>query len=161
MAATRLARPADLDLAVDVWCRANVARGKVPGPDRIDRVYAKLADPTALTIVAVQDDDIVGMALAEPGREHDSTGALFPELCHLSMLFVDPRHWGERIGQDLLDAVGETAVHCGHTQLQVWTGRHNHRALRLYQRAGFQPSGRTERLDTGEPVIHLARILAG
>jgi ribosomal protein S18 acetylase RimI-like enzyme len=154
---TRIAAPADLEPAVQIWQEANIARGKIPSPERIVRVRAKLTDRFALVIVAVDDVDPVGMALAEPGRDHDGSGQPLPELCHISMIFVRPDHWGRHIGQHLLDAIAEHAARCGHTHLQLWTGRSNQRAQRLYQRAGFLPSGRTKQLDTGEPVIHLIR----
>jgi GNAT superfamily N-acetyltransferase len=157
---TRIAEPADLHPAVHIWQQANTARGKPPSQDRITRVRAKLIDPVGLTIVAVHGDDLVGMSLAEPGRDHDGAGPRLPALCHISMVFVHPRHWGRRIGQQLLDSLAEHAAHRGHTRLQLWTGTSNHPAQRLYQQAGFQPSGRTKHIASGEPVIHLIRNLS-
>lgn len=153
----RLARPTEIKPAVDIWQQANIARGKIPSQQRIARVRAKLTDRLALVIVAVNDTGLVGMALAEPGRDQDGSGQPLPKICHISMIFVHPDHWGERIGQHLLDAIAEHAARRGQTELQLWTGRSNQRAQRLYQRAGFLPSGRTEQLDTGEAVIHLTR----
>lgn len=157
--ATRLARHEDLSAALDVWRRANTARGKPPGPQRIARVQAKLADPAALVVVAACVGELVGMALAEPGRDRGGAGDVVSELCHISMVFVCPEHWGNRIGQLLLDAVGEQAVHQGHTLLQLWTGEGNQRALRLYDRAGFRRSGRVAHLGSGERIVHLTRAL--
>jgi ribosomal protein S18 acetylase RimI-like enzyme len=154
---TRLARPGEIEAAVDVWRQANIARGKIPSHERVARVRTKLSDPSALVIVAADDVGLVGMALAEPGRDQDGTGDLSPELCHISMIFVHPDHWGRHIGQHLIDAVAEHATRRGHTDLQLWTGDSNERAQRLYRRAGFLPSGRTKQLDTGEAVIHLVR----
>lgn len=160
--AIRLARPEDHAAALDVWQRANTARDKTPGLERIARVHAKLADPAAFVIVAECAGALVGMALAEPGRDRDGAGDVLPGLCHISMVFVAPNHWGNRIGQLLLDAVGEqAAARKGHTLLQLWTGEGNERALRLYGRAGFRPSGRTGLLGTGERIIHLTRALQG
>jgi ribosomal protein S18 acetylase RimI-like enzyme len=153
----RIAVPADLQSAFDIWQQANIARGKPPSQDRAVRVRNKLTDPASLVLVAFHGDDSVGMALTEPGRDHDGTGPSLPELCHISMLFVHPDHWGRRIGQQLLDAVAEHAAHRGHTRLQLWTGAANRPAQRLYRRAGFQPTSRTKHLATGEAVIHLIR----
>ncbi|HEY2058817.1 MAG TPA: GNAT family N-acetyltransferase [Amycolatopsis sp.] len=116
---------------------------------------AKLADPGALVVVAIESAEVVGMAQAEPGRADD--GALDPGLCHVSMVFVDPGHWGRGIGGQLLDAIAEAARGRGHQRLQLWTGAANERALRLYHRNGFRKTGRTHRLVTGEPIVHLAR----
>ncbi len=152
-ALVRVAGHADLQPAVDIWQQANTARGKPPTQDRIARVQAKLTEPTSLALVAFHAGDPVGMALAEPGRDHDGTGPPLTELCHISMVFVHPGHWGRRVGQQLLEAIAHHAGHRGHTCLQLWTGAANRPARRLYQRAGFHPSGRTGQLASGEPVI--------
>jgi hypothetical protein len=88
LASTRVASADDHDAAVEVWRAANVARGRPPGPERIERVRVKLAVPGAIVIVAVVEGHVRGMLLAEPGLEPD--GSPIPGLCHLSMLFVDP-----------------------------------------------------------------------
>jgi GNAT superfamily N-acetyltransferase len=141
------AAPDELNPARDVWLRANTGRGKFPGEERIARVAQKLADPAA-TVVVARDGTavVVGMALAEPGRE--------PGRCHVSMVFVDPDRWGQGIGALLLGALAGLAPG---QELQLWTGEGNERAQRLYRRCGFEPSGRRKLLSTGEPVIHLIR----
>jgi ribosomal protein S18 acetylase RimI-like enzyme len=155
-----LALPDDLDLAVQVWQLANVARGKVPDGARCARARAKLTEPEALAVVAADGDGIVGMALAEPGRDDDGLGPPLPDLCHISMVFVHPEHWGRRIGLQLLDALAEQAADRGQLVLQLWTGQDNHRAQHLYRRAGFQPTGRAKHLPTGQLAIQLARPTA-
>jgi ribosomal protein S18 acetylase RimI-like enzyme len=153
-----LVLPGDLDAAVRVWQLANLARGKVPDENRRARVRTKLTEPDALAVVAADAGGIVGMALAEPGRDDDGLGASLPHLCHISMVFVHPEHWGRRVGQRLLDAVAGHAAQRGQFVLQLWTGQDNHRAQRLYRRAGFRPTGRTKQLPTGQLVIQLARV---
>jgi GNAT superfamily N-acetyltransferase len=101
--AVRLAGSADLIAALGVWQRGNVARGKVADQGRIQRVRAKLADRSAVVLVAVSDCVVVEMGFAEPGDGR-------PELCHISMVFVDPDHWGEWVGGVLLDAPACAAV---------------------------------------------------
>jgi ribosomal protein S18 acetylase RimI-like enzyme len=157
---TRLARPADLDAAVRVWQLANAARGKVPDENRSARVRVKLTETDALAVLAARAGEVVGMALAEPGRDDDGAGAPLPHLCHISMVFVHPHHWGRYIGQQLLDAIAERAARRGHLVLQLWTGQTNDRAQRLYQRAGFRPTGHTKCLPTGLPIIQLTRTIS-
>jgi ribosomal protein S18 acetylase RimI-like enzyme len=154
---TRPAGLSDLAAAAAVWEQANVARDKAPGTERIARVKAKLADPGAVVIVAEEGSEVVGMALAEPGLADDGVGSSLPELCHISMVFVHPGHWGKAIGAELLTAIAAAAEERGHSTLQLWTGQNNERAQRLYRRCGFSPTGRTKQLDTGELVLHLAR----
>lgn len=157
MITTRSAGPADLDEAAAIWRQANIARGKVPGEERIARVDAKLTDPDAFVIVALEGRTMVGMALAEPGLDDDGAGPPLPYLCHISMVFVHPDHWGKAIGGDLLTAIAAAAGRAGYDVLQLWTGQSNERAQRLYRRSGFELTGRTKRLGTGELVLHLAR----
>ncbi|MCM2388284.1 GNAT family N-acetyltransferase [Streptomyces albipurpureus] len=153
----RLARGEDLTAAVGIWRQANTARGRPPTKQRVARVADKLADPDALVLVASVGDEVLGMALAEPGRDQDGHGGRMEELCHISMVFVHPDHWGRRIGLLLLEGISGHAKRQGYTHLQVWTGESNDRAQHLYRRAGFTPSGRTLLLGSGEPVLHLAR----
>lgn len=65
---TRVAQEGDRAGAVMVWRSANVARGLVPGPERVARVEAKLAEPSARVVVVRGGDELVGMALAKPFR---------------------------------------------------------------------------------------------
>ncbi len=148
--APHLATPAELEAALEIWRRANTARGKTPGPQRIARVREKLADPRALVMVSGAGEAITAMALAEPGH-----GAV--DLCHLSMIFVDPGLWGTGIGARLLGGVIGEAAARGWPRVQVWTGVTNHRAQRLYAGAGFAATGQMRHLASGEQIVHLLR----
>src|SRR5215207_10756991 len=81
--------PQELEAAVGVWRAANIARGAPHGAERTDRIRAKLSAPDALAFVALRSE-IVGMALAEPGRFDDGEGELDSALLHISMVFVHP-----------------------------------------------------------------------
>jgi hypothetical protein len=84
-------RPDELDAAVGVWREANIARGAPHGSDRTARIRAKLSASDALPFVALRPE-IVGMALAEPGRFGDGAGELDPSLLHISMVSCIPPH---------------------------------------------------------------------
>jgi GNAT superfamily N-acetyltransferase len=142
---------------VDIWRQANTARGRPPTGQRIARVKDKLAEPDALVLLASAGDEVLGMALAEPGRDQDGHGARLEELCHISLVFVHPDYWGRRLGLLLLEGISGHANKQGYAHLQVWTGESNDRAQHLYRRAGFTASGRTFQLDSGEPVLHFVR----
>ncbi|MEU4667168.1 GNAT family N-acetyltransferase [Amycolatopsis sp. NPDC023774] len=146
---------AELEEARECWRAANVARGKVPGRERAERVREKLADPEALVLVAVEGGRVVGMVLAEVGRAADGAGPVVPELCHVSMVFVRPQRWGTGVGAALLGALKERAAGLGYVRLQLWTGAANERALALYRRVGFRASGRRREISGVGQVVHL------
>ena len=81
-------------------------------------------------MVARKENEVVGMALAEPGRQAD-------DLCHLSMLFVDPDRWGNGIGRLLLDAVIARRSRSGPPPRSGLDRHANERAKNLYLSAGF------------------------
>lgn len=147
---------AEFEGARECWRAANVARGKVPGAGRVERVREKLADPEALVLVAVEGGGVVGMVLAEAGRAEDGRaedgrGPVEPGLWHVSMVFVRPECWGAGVGAALLGALKERVA----GRVQVWTGVGNERALALYRRAGFGASGRRREIFGVGQVVHL------
>ena len=73
------------------------------------------------------------------------------------LVFVHPSYWGKGNGQHLLTSVATYAAKQGYSLLQLWTGQSNERAQRLYRRSGFELSSRTQKLDSGEMVLHLTR----
>lgn len=111
-------------------------------------------------LVAADEMEIVGMAVAIPARADDGAGPPVPGLCHISMVFVAPDRWGQRIGAQLVDAITAEARSRGYSRAQLWTHADNVRAQRLYERRGFRRTGREKDDDLGEPIVHYARALA-
>jgi ribosomal protein S18 acetylase RimI-like enzyme len=138
----RAMRPSEIDAAVSVWREANVARGAPHGPERTARIRAKLAAPDALSFVAFRPD-IVGMALAEPGRFDDGAGDLDPTLLHISMVFVRPAAQRTGVGLPLIMHILDVARSSGYRRVDVWTAQENRAARKLYERAGMTPTGKT------------------
>lgn len=116
--------PDELEAAISVWRAANVARGAPHGTERTARIREKLSAPDALAFVALRPE-IVGMALAEPGRLDDGAGELDPTLLHISMVFVHPAAQGTGVGRSLvlhaLDAgcVAEAAAQLSRARAHV------------------------------------------
>jgi GNAT superfamily N-acetyltransferase len=100
-----VAEPDQRDGALQVWRAANVARGNPPSASRVVRVREKLEEDSVCVVVALEHDQVVGMALAEPGRQANGQGVITPGLGHVSMVFVDPGRWGRGIGTELLNAL--------------------------------------------------------
>ena len=155
----RQMRPQELDAAVSVWREANIARGAPHGPERTARIGAKLSASDALALVALRPD-IVGMALAEPGRFGDGTGEPDPSLLHISMVFVRPAEQGTGVGLPLVLHLLDTARSLDYRRVGVWTARENAPARKLYERAGMIPSARSAPLRSGTR-LHYECFLSG
>ena len=138
----RSTRTQELPLALSVWREANIARGAPHGPQRAERIRAKLSASDALPFVALRPG-IVGMALAEPGRSDGGAGDLDPSLLHISMVFVRPTVQRTGVGLPLLLHVLEVARSLGYERVDVWTARENNPARKLYERAGMTLTGKT------------------
>jgi len=154
MPSVRPAGPDDLDAALAVWRAANEARGHPPAPARVERVRAKLRDAGALVVVAVDGAETVAMGLAEPGRADDGAGEPVAGHGHVSMVFVAPTRWGQGLGGLVLDALHAA----GWARTTLWTRTGNARARRLYEKAGYRPTGRTSALSAGDAIMQLERI---
>lgn len=133
--------PDELEAAVGVWLAANIARGAPHGSERTARIRAKLSASNALAFVALRPE-IVGMALAEPGRLDDGAGGLDPTLLHISMVFVHPAAQGTGVGNSLLLHVLGAARSLGYQRAGVWTYRDNTAARKLYEGAGMAATGK-------------------
>ena len=60
---------------------------------------------------------------------------------HLNRLAVHPAHWGQGLGEQMLEDLNVCCTERGITQLTVNTQANNERAIALYQRNGFRASG--------------------
>ncbi|MGE5281210.1 MAG: N-acetyltransferase family protein [Chloroflexota bacterium] len=151
--------PHELEAAVGVWRAANVARGAPHGAERTARIRAKLAASDAQAFVALESE-IVGMALAEPGRLDDGAGGLDPTLLHISMVFVHPAAQGKGVGSALVLHILDAACALGYQRVDVWTYRDNAPARRLYEGAGMAATGKSARVLT-RTQIQYGCLLSG
>jgi ribosomal protein S18 acetylase RimI-like enzyme len=139
--------PDELEAAVGVWHAANVARGAPHGAERTARIREKCSASDALAFVALRPE-IVGMALAEPGRLDDGEGELDPGLLHISMVFVHPAAQGTGVGNSLVLHVLDAARSLGYQRAGVWTYSDNTPARRLYEGVGMATTGKAARVRT-------------
>jgi ribosomal protein S18 acetylase RimI-like enzyme len=150
-------RPHELDVAVSVWREANIARGAPHGPERTDRIRAKLSAPDALPFVASRPG-IVGMALAEPGRLEDGAGDPDPSLLHISMVFVRPAEQRTGIGLPLVLHILDLARSRDYQRVGLWTAQENVSARKLYEKAGMALTGRTAPLRSSAALHYECRL---
>ena len=136
---------ADVDAAVSVYERSNLARRQGVWPNRaagVERVRAQLRDPASWFLLANEGPAWVGMASAEPLRGEDGAGPVIAGGCFVNLLFVVPERWGEGIGGVMLDAVLAEAKRRNCSRIRLWTDEENERSHRLYRSRGFSPTGR-------------------
>ena len=161
MTTVRLGTEDDLEVAVAVWHESDTARRGSPAPPVVEEVVrSRFGQPGTWFSVAERDGEVVGVTFAQPARADDGAGEEIPGLCHLSMVFVLPAHWGHGVGGDLLDATLAQARSRGYARIQLWTHEDNQRSQRLYASRGFTRDGRTKVADhDGGPIGIWSRAL--
>lgn len=111
----------------------------------------RLADPTAIAVVARHDGRPVGsvMACADPEfAEGEIVG-----------LHVLPAVWGMRIGSALHDAALATLSEAGYQTAGLWVIAANGRARRMYERRGWVLRQGVERDPHGVTEVRYRKVL--
>lgn len=90
---------------------------------------SRLADPTAVALLATVDGQPAGSVVARADRR-------FPG-GELAALHVLPSQWGKRIGSVLHDAALDLLTGAGHDMAWLWVLAANDRARRMYERRGW------------------------
>jgi putative acetyltransferase len=136
-------RVTDEDAAIALWQRS--WRDAYPSIDFAARVpwwRARWRDelvPNAAIIVAELDGLIAGFVTI------DASG-------YLDQLVVDSRHWGSGIALSLVDAAKRRAP----DGIRLLVNKDNGRAIRFYQRCGFEEAGEDVNPTSGRPVLKMA-----
>jgi GNAT superfamily N-acetyltransferase len=79
----------------------------------------------------------------------------------LSNMWVEPRARRGGFGRAVLEAGERWAAERGARELRLWVNEANEPAIRLYERAGYERTGRWEPLRPGSPIVtvELARAI--
>ena len=96
--------------------------------------------PGARTLVAVDEDVVVGFASFGPYRV-DSSDGHNPAIGELYAIYVDPDHWRAGTGRKLLAAARAGLTEAGYPLMRLWVLEDNHRGRRFYGKAGLMPDG--------------------
>jgi ribosomal protein S18 acetylase RimI-like enzyme len=110
-----------------------------------ERVATAAESPRQYPVFAVSGEELIGLIW---GRlDHDQ-----PTAAHIFQLWVAPAHRRTGAGELLLNSVVEwaRAANARTLDLRVTTG--DTPATRLYERAGFRPTGHVEPLRPGSPL---------
>ena len=111
--------------------------------------------------VAVGDGDDVGGVVSGVNVVVVGTVSAVPrgEELYVRSMAVVPSARGRRVGESLLARVEEFARAHGHARLTLTTTPFLSRAIRLYERAGFRPSGRGPLELFGTPLFEMSKDL--
>ncbi|MFC9995586.1 GNAT family N-acetyltransferase [Nocardia sp. NPDC127526] len=101
--------------------------------DREERWRDRLSIPGSRNLIAMVDDEPVGMASGIPGPEFDAA--------ELISMWVAPVGRGLGVGDRLMRGVEEWAVETGARSLRLTVAPGNSRAIALYRRNGFEATG--------------------
>ena len=155
MAVVRQADPAELESALGVWRAANVD-SRLYG--HVEHLRGWARQDGARVFVAAEGKRLVGVAFSLPGRADDGAGPILPGRRHLTGFAVIPERQRRGIGRSLLSTVLEDARSDGCRRVTLWTQATNVPARRLFEAAGFLPTGRSDSDDTGAEMLQLEYV---
>jgi 8-oxo-dGTP pyrophosphatase MutT (NUDIX family)/GNAT superfamily N-acetyltransferase len=149
------------DALARLWQGANDRRRAQLGLDAIDESAPVLDRPGSFGAGVFDGDVLVSAAVAMPARADDGRSSRnVAGLAHISSVVTDPAHWGEGLAVSSVAAVMSQARRRGFARCQLWVFEQNPKARRLYERAGFELSGRSPRVhEHGETMLHYVREL--
>lgn len=107
----------------------------------------RLRDPENTTLIALQDESVVGFV--HLGRSPDSDADEWTG--HIFSVHVDPLRTGRGVGGRLVSTATDELAKMGFRTATLWAVSDNERALRFYDRLGWRPNGvsRREKLSVG------------
>lgn len=135
-------------LATDPDAFASSYENEVDRPIETWETWSGLsaAGPDQVMYLADVDGDLVGLAGAF--RLEDN-----PRRMHLISMWVDPAHRRAGIGRALTDAIVAWARRSDADDVMLWVVGTNEGAHRLYEGAGFEPSGNSMPLPSNPDLI--------
>jgi len=109
-------------------------------PERASRYHFDDESPRSpRTLVAVDDELVLGFVTWGPSNDHDASGD------EIHALYVDPDPWGRGVGTLLLEGA-TTILRDGRSdQLHLWVLEGNTRAERFYRARGWTFDGASRR----------------
>lgn len=166
----RVARPNDAPGIAEVHVRAwqTAYRGQVPD-ELLDALSVGVRSeawrgmitesvwPTKVTLVAEDDERIVGFAHVSPSRDDDAG----PTVGEVTAIYLLPEFWNRGIGRALFERAMETLRLAGFVAATLWVLDTNTRARRFYDAAGWTPDGASKVDERGTFSLHEVRYRRG
>ena len=113
----------------------DLARKPMFPPEEWDKLVTDHAPPNSLLVAIDGSADVVGFTAV-----HAPEGEMF-------LLFVHPQHAGRGVGRRLLDAAHDALRAAGWREAFLYTHEQNHRALAVYEAAGYRRDGSVRESD--------------
>ncbi|UGS25820.1 GNAT family N-acetyltransferase [Microbacterium resistens] len=121
--------------AAAIWSAATAHRdGSVSVPPASESrpiIDTALREPHSVLLNAVADGASLGFAILDGGVDAAT----------VHYLAVAPEAWGRRVATRLLDAAAHLAQQRSHTCIDLWVYSDNTRAVEVYERNGWLPTG--------------------
>jgi ribosomal protein S18 acetylase RimI-like enzyme len=155
VAVIRQADPAELESALGVWRAANVD-SRLHG--HLEDLRGRAREDGTRVFVAAEGTRLVGVVFSLLGRAADGAGPVIPGRRHLSGLAVVPERQRHGIGRSLLSRVLEDARRDGCARVTLWTHVANVPARKLFEAAGFLPTGRRDPDANGAEMLQLEYV---
>jgi GNAT superfamily N-acetyltransferase len=159
----RAARPGDEMAVAEVHVRSwqEGYRGLMPDEfldaqdprDRVGRYDFGGGEGAPTTLLAFEDDDLLGFVTICPSRDEDAQG-----LGEVAALYVDPVRYRGGVGRRLMAAARESLRESGFTDAVLWVLDGNDRAARFYEREGWEPDGSRRYEDPYDIPSHVSRF---
>jgi ribosomal protein S18 acetylase RimI-like enzyme len=151
----RQADPEELEAALGVWRAANVDS---PLHGHLEHLRGRAREDGARVFVAAEGKRLVGVAFSLRGRAADGAGPVIPGRRHLTGLAVVPERQRHGIGHRLLSTILEDARREGCRRVTLWTHTENVPARKLFEAAGFLPTGRRGPDANGAEMLQLEYV---
>jgi ribosomal protein S18 acetylase RimI-like enzyme len=145
-----------------LWAKANARRlnQALPTDSSLDDVVAlrtRLQGDRVVAVAIESDDRLVGCAFGTPlrlpaGEEADAAA-------HVSLVSVDPAHWGEGYGLAVVGLLERALSNAGYTDAQLHVLETNTRARRLYERSGWRLVRTGDVHDEGPQAVYQKDLL--
>ncbi len=101
---------------------------------------------------------LIAYSVGQPcGLIHGSIDPAQREVAHFGAMWVDPGVRGHGVGRALLEAVTRWAKAREVRRLELWVTEKNEAAIRLYEHAGFQDTGKRSTLPSN-PTLQIHQM---
>lgn len=124
--------------------------------DRARRYTFGAASDSHKTLVATECGVIRGFATIAQAQDDAGPGA-----AELNALYVDPDHWGRRVGAALETAARDSMVQLGYRCAILWVLAGNERAIGFYESQGWQSDGTSRQAEVWGISVAESRFARG